>query len=167
MSKAAAADRCGRGDLAFADSGSLEFWDSNGGSFSTGVKMGNPNQQWPWFAILVKTRRTCCWKMPVTSAFAHPAKIHDAGPIEMKEVEVPLYPGYLCSADLNAHKSLAGADDTGGDTDRGRRQNTDSCREEEMLPSSAQAGADWRFHALADTCRWDMSPGSRMGLCGV
>jgi hypothetical protein len=34
--KQACAGRCGRGYPAFADCGSLEFWDSNGGSFSGG-----------------------------------------------------------------------------------------------------------------------------------
>jgi len=96
-------------DLVFADSGSLEFWDSNGGSFSRGVKMGNCNQQWPWFAILVRTSREKTANLLLENAgyecFLPISKYMRRWSDRMKEVEVPLFPGYLFCR-MNPHNRL-------------------------------------------------------------
>jgi transcription antitermination factor NusG len=97
------------GDLVFADSGSLEFWDSNGGSFSRGLKMGNCNQQWPWFAVLVRTskEKTANWMLENAGyeCFLPTSKYMRRWSDRMKEVEVPLFPGYLFCR-MNPHNRL-------------------------------------------------------------
>ena len=71
--------------------------------------MGNPNQQWPWFAILVRTSREKTTSLLLEDAgyecFLPISKYMRRWSDRMKEVEVPLFPGYLFCR-MNAHNRL-------------------------------------------------------------
>jgi transcription antitermination factor NusG len=71
--------------------------------------MGNPNQQWPWFAILVRTSREKTASLLLEDAgyecFLPISKYMRRWSDRMKEVEVPLFPGYLFCR-MNAHNRL-------------------------------------------------------------
>ncbi|HXJ07203.1 MAG TPA: UpxY family transcription antiterminator [Candidatus Acidoferrum sp.] len=71
--------------------------------------MENPNQQWPWFAILVKTSREKTANLLLENAgyecFLPISKYMRRWSDRMKEVEVPLFPGYLFCR-MNAHNRL-------------------------------------------------------------
>jgi len=71
--------------------------------------MGNPNQQWPWFAILVKTSREKTANLLLENAgyecFLPISKYMRRWSDRMKEVEVPLFPGYLFCR-MNVHNRL-------------------------------------------------------------
>jgi transcription antitermination factor NusG len=85
------------------------FWDSNGGSFSRGFTMGDRNQQWPWFAILVRTGREKTANLLLENAgyecFLPISKDMRRWSDRMKEVEVPLFPGYFFCR-MNPHNRL-------------------------------------------------------------
>jgi len=61
--------------------------------------MGDRNQQWPWFAILARTGREKTANLLLENAgyecFLPISKDMRRWSDRMKEVEVPLFPGYL------------------------------------------------------------------------
>lgn len=61
--------------------------------------MSNLNQQWPWFAVLVRTSREKTTNLLLENAgyecFLPTSKYMRRWSDRMKEVEVPLFPGYL------------------------------------------------------------------------
>jgi len=71
--------------------------------------MGNHNQQWPWFAILVRTSREKTANLLLENAgyecFLPISKYMRRWSDRMKEVEVPLFPGYLFCR-MNPHNRL-------------------------------------------------------------
>src|SRR6266849_8318646 len=89
---------CG-GNLACAEQGPEESWDSYGGSLSSGVIMDIRNQRWPWFAVLVRTGREKTATLQLENAgyecFLPVSKYTRRWSDRMKEIEVPLFPGYL------------------------------------------------------------------------
>jgi len=94
---------------AFAESGSREFWDSNGGSFSSGVSMGIRNQQWPWFAILARTGReknaTLLLENAGYECYLPLIKFTRQWSDRVREIEMPLFSGYLFCR-MNPHNRL-------------------------------------------------------------
>src|SRR5229473_136722 len=74
-----------------------------------GVTMGNHNQQWPWFAILARTGREKTANLLLENAgyecFLPISKCMRRWSDRMKEVEVPLFPGYLFCR-MNPHNRL-------------------------------------------------------------
>jgi len=76
-----------------------EFWDSSGGSFSWGSIMSLRQQQWPWFAILARTGRekttTLLLENSGYQCFLPISKSKRLWSDRVKELEVPLFPGYL------------------------------------------------------------------------
>jgi transcription antitermination factor NusG len=71
--------------------------------------MGNRNQQWPWFAIQVKTNREKTANLLLENAgyecFLPISKYMRRWSDRMKEVEAPLFPGYLFCR-MNPHNRL-------------------------------------------------------------
>jgi len=71
--------------------------------------MGNRNQQWPWFAILVRTSREKTANLLLENAgyecFLPIIKYMRRWSDRMKEVEVPLFPGYFFCR-MNPHNRL-------------------------------------------------------------
>src|SRR3981081_247768 len=71
--------------------------------------MGIRNQQWPWFAILVRTSREKTASLLLENAgyecFVPTSKYIRRWSDRMKEVEVPLFPGYLFCR-MNPHNRL-------------------------------------------------------------
>ena len=71
--------------------------------------MGNHNQQWPWFAILVRTNREKTANLLLENAgyecLLPISKYMRRWSDRMKEVEVPLFPGYLFCR-MNPHNRL-------------------------------------------------------------
>jgi transcription antitermination factor NusG len=71
--------------------------------------MGNCNQQWPWFAILVRTSREKTANLLLENAgyecFLPVSKYMRRWSDRMKEVEAPLFPGYLFCR-MNPHNRL-------------------------------------------------------------
>jgi transcription antitermination factor NusG len=71
--------------------------------------MGIGNQQWPWFAILVRTSRekSACLLLETAGyeCFLPISKYMRRWSDRMKEVEVPLFPGYLFCR-MNPHNRL-------------------------------------------------------------
>jgi transcription antitermination factor NusG len=71
--------------------------------------MGIRNQQWPWFAILVRTSREKTASLLLENAgyecFLPISKYMRRWSDRMKEVEVPLFPGYLFCR-MNPHNRL-------------------------------------------------------------
>jgi transcription antitermination factor NusG len=61
--------------------------------------MGNSNQQWPWFAVMVRTNREKTANLLLENAgyqcFLPTSKYMRRWSDRMKEIEVPLFPGYL------------------------------------------------------------------------
>src|SRR5882762_2430546 len=91
--------RCVRGKLGVRRIRVLRFWDSNGGSLLRGVIMGMRNQRWPWFAILARTGRernaTLLLENAGYECYLPVSKFIRRWSDRVKEVEVPLFPGYL------------------------------------------------------------------------
>src|SRR5216684_2776282 len=85
------------------------IWDSNGGSFFGGVSMGFRNKQWPWFAILARTGReknaTLLLENAGYECYLPVSKFTRRWSDRVKEVEVPLFPGYLFCR-MNANNRL-------------------------------------------------------------
>src|SRR5436309_15775320 len=73
--------------------------DSNGGSFSRGMIMRVRSQQWPWFAILVKTGREKSTNLLLETAgyecFLPVNRSTRRWSDRTKLIDVPLFPGYL------------------------------------------------------------------------
>src|SRR5438034_2541312 len=73
--------------------------DSNGGSFSRGKIMRVRSQQWPWFAILVKTGREKSTNLLLENAgyecFLPVNRSTRRWSDRTKLIDVPLFPGYL------------------------------------------------------------------------
>jgi transcription antitermination factor NusG len=96
---AASADRWVRGTRPAAHPGPGIFWDSNGGSFSRGMSMGARGQQWPWFAILAKSGREKSASLLLENGgyacFVPTSKYARHWSDRIKQVEVPLFPGYF------------------------------------------------------------------------
>jgi transcription antitermination factor NusG len=71
--------------------------------------MGGQNGQWPWFAILIRTSRekSACLLLENTGyeCFLPISKYMRRWSDRMKEVEVPLFPGYLFCR-MNPHNRL-------------------------------------------------------------
>ncbi len=71
--------------------------------------MGDRNQQWPWFAILTRTGREKTANLLLENAgyecFLPISKYMRRWSDRMKEVEVPLFPGYLFCR-MNPHNRL-------------------------------------------------------------
>ena len=71
--------------------------------------MGNGTQQWPWFAIMVRTSREKAANALLENAgyecFLPISKNMRRWSDRMKEVEVPLFPGYLFCR-MNQHNRL-------------------------------------------------------------
>ena len=71
--------------------------------------MGDRNQQWPWFAILARTGREKTANLLLENAgyecFLPISKDMRRWSDRMKEVEVPLFPGYLFCR-MNPHNRL-------------------------------------------------------------
>src|SRR5882724_9203295 len=71
--------------------------------------MGDRNQQWPWFAILVRTGREKTSNLLLENAgyecFLPISKYMRRWSDRMKEVEVPLFPGYFFCR-MNPHNRL-------------------------------------------------------------
>ena len=71
--------------------------------------MDNRNQQWPWFAILVRTSREKTANLLLENAgyecFLPISKYMRRWSDRMKEIEVPLFPGYLFCR-MNPHNRL-------------------------------------------------------------
>jgi len=71
--------------------------------------MSNRNQQWPWFAVLVRTSREKTANLLLENAgyqcFLPISKYMRRWSDRMKEVEVPLFPGYLFCR-MNPHNRL-------------------------------------------------------------
>ena len=61
--------------------------------------MGNSNQQWPWFAVMVRTNREKTANLLLENAgyqcFLPTSKYMRRWSDRMKEIEVPLFSGYL------------------------------------------------------------------------
>ncbi len=74
-------------------------WDSNSGSFSLGDQMSTRNHSWPWYAILTKTGREKNATMLLENAgfecYLPISKSRRKWSDRTKQVEVPLFPGYL------------------------------------------------------------------------
>jgi len=71
--------------------------------------MGNHNQQWPWFAILVRTSREKTANLLLENAgyecYLPISKYMRRWSDRMKEIETPLFPGYLFCR-MNPHNRL-------------------------------------------------------------
>lgn len=71
--------------------------------------MSNRNQQWPWFAVLVRTSREKTANLLLENAgyecFLPTSKYMRRWSDRIKEVEVPLFPGYLFCR-MNPHNRL-------------------------------------------------------------
>jgi transcription antitermination factor NusG len=71
--------------------------------------MGDRNQQWPWFAILVRTGREKTSNLLLENAgyecFLPISKNMRRWSDRMKEIEVPLFPGYFFCR-MNPHNRL-------------------------------------------------------------
>jgi transcription antitermination factor NusG len=71
--------------------------------------MGVHNQQWPWFAILARTNREKTAGILLENAgyecFVPTSKYMRRWSDRMKEIEVPLFPGYLFCR-MNPHNRL-------------------------------------------------------------
>lgn len=71
--------------------------------------MSNHDQQWPWFAVLVRTSREKTANLLLENAgyecFLPTSKYMRRWSDRMKEVEVPLFPGYLFCR-MNPHNRL-------------------------------------------------------------
>ena len=71
--------------------------------------MGNQNEQWPWFAILVRTSREKSAALFLENegyeCFLPISKYMRRWSDRMKEVETPLFPGYLFCR-MNPHNRL-------------------------------------------------------------
>ena len=89
--------------------GSSESWDSCGGSFSRESIMSMRQQQWPWFAILSRTGRekttTLLLENSGYQCFLPVSKSRRLWSDRVKELEVPLFPGYLFCR-MNPHNRL-------------------------------------------------------------
>src|SRR5436309_556864 len=85
------------------------IWDSNGGSFFGGISMGFRSKQWPWFAILARTGReknaTLLLENAGYECYLPVSKFTRRWSDRVKEVEVPLFPGYLFCR-MNPHNRL-------------------------------------------------------------
>src|SRR5256884_7012655 len=83
--------------------------DSNGGSFSRGKIMRVRSQQWPWFAILVKTGREKSTNLLLENAgyecFLPVNRSTRRWSDRTKLIDVPLFPGYLFCR-MNPHNRL-------------------------------------------------------------
>jgi transcription antitermination factor NusG len=66
---------------------------------SLGSKMGIRNQQWPWFAVLTRTGRekdaTLLLENSGYECYLPVSKFTRKWSDDLKEIEVPLFPGYL------------------------------------------------------------------------
>jgi len=83
--------------------------DSYGGSVSGRKKMGVRVQQWPWFAILVRTGRERTANLLLENAgyecFLPVSKCARRWSDRTKVIELPLFPGYLFCR-MNPHNRL-------------------------------------------------------------
>ena len=89
--------------------GSSESWDSYGGSFSRESSMSLRQLQWPWFAILARTGREKSTTLLLENlgyqCFLPVSKSRRQWSDRVKELEVPLFPGYLFCR-MNPHNRL-------------------------------------------------------------
>lgn len=83
--------------------------DSYGGSVSGRKKMGVRSQQWPWFAVLVRTGREKTANLLLENSgyecFLPVSKSTRRWSDRTKVIEVPLFPGYLFCR-MNPHNRL-------------------------------------------------------------
>src|SRR5205823_8796752 len=96
---------CGR----MPTQGSRAGCDSYGGSVFEGKKMGVRAQQWPWFAILVRTGREKTANLLLENSgyecFLPVSRSTRRWSDRTKVIEMPLFPGYLFCR-INPHNRL-------------------------------------------------------------
>jgi transcription antitermination factor NusG len=135
--------------------------------------MGNRNQQWPWFAILVRTGREKTANLLLENAgyesFLPISKYMRRWSDRMKEVEVPLFPGYLFCR-MNPHNRLPVLMTPGVIQIVGVGKTPIAVGEEEIaaiqrVGSSGLSTIPWSYLQVGQTARIEAGP--LQGMSGI